>query len=86
MMIHSLYRQRVCVSGRRLSIRGARRGATPRPASKEFGDRGISVIAIGPGPMDTPSLPGVGRLVDDRVDHSGERRLHHEIVSVIFGQ
>ncbi|MBN9291181.1 MAG: SDR family oxidoreductase, partial [Hyphomicrobium denitrificans] len=25
-----------------------------RAASKEFGDRGISVTAIGPGPMDTP--------------------------------
>lgn len=25
-----------------------------RAASKEFGDRGISVMAIGPGPMDTP--------------------------------
>ncbi|KAG1078032.1 hypothetical protein G6F40_016886 [Rhizopus arrhizus] len=25
-----------------------------RAASKEFGERGISVTAIGPGPMDTP--------------------------------
>jgi len=26
------------------------------------------------------------RLVDDRADHSGQRRLHHEIVSLIIGQ
>ena len=29
-----------------------------RAASKEFGDRGISVTAIGPGPMDTPFFYG----------------------------
>ena len=29
-----------------------------RAASKEFGDRGISVNAIGPGPMDTPFFYG----------------------------
>lgn len=27
-------------------------------ASKEFGDRGISVTAVGPGPMDTPFFYG----------------------------
>ena len=29
-----------------------------RAASKEFGDRGISVTAVGPGPMDTPFFYG----------------------------
>lgn len=29
-----------------------------RAAAKEFGDRGISVTAIGPGPMDTPFFYG----------------------------
>lgn len=33
-----------------------------RAASKEFGDRGISVTAVGPGPMDTPFFyPAEGR-------------------------
>jgi NAD(P)-dependent dehydrogenase (short-subunit alcohol dehydrogenase family) len=29
-----------------------------RAASKEFGARGISVTAVAPGPMDTPSSTG----------------------------
>ncbi len=36
-----------------------------RAASKEFGDRGISVTAVGPGPMDTPFF--YGQESDDAV-------------------
>lgn len=84
-----------------------------RAASKEFGDRGISVTAIGPGAMDTPSFyPAEGAdaqayhkataalskftmrgltdiedivpfirflLMDDRPDHSRQRRLHYPV-------
>ena len=38
-----------------LPMRAPRRlSRTSRAASKEVGDRGLSVTAIGPGPMDTP--------------------------------
>ena len=38
-----------------------------RAASKEFGQRGISVTAVGPGPMDTPFF--YGQETDDAVEY-----------------
>ena len=38
-----------------------------RAASKEFGERGISVTAVGPGPMDTPFF--YGQETDDAVEY-----------------
>jgi NAD(P)-dependent dehydrogenase (short-subunit alcohol dehydrogenase family) len=45
-----------------------------RAASKEFGDRGISVTAIGPGPMDTPFFYGQ-EAPDAQAYHKGAAAL-----------
>lgn len=45
-----------------------------RAAAKEFGDRGISVTAIGPGPMDTPFFYGQ-ESADAQAYHKGAAAL-----------
>ncbi len=47
-----------------------------RAASKEFGDRGISVTAVGPGPMDTPFFYG---------QESPEAVAYHKSASALGG-
>ena len=45
-----------------------------RAASKEFGERGISVTAIGPGPMDTPFFYG---------QESAEAQAYHKTAAAL---
>lgn len=51
-----------------------------RAASKEFANRGISVTAVGPGPMDTPFF--YGQETPDAVSYHKSQALHGRLTNI----
>jgi NAD(P)-dependent dehydrogenase (short-subunit alcohol dehydrogenase family) len=51
-----------------------------RAAAKEFGQRGISVNAIGPGPMDTPFF--YGQETPERVTYHKSQSMNGELIKI----